>query len=253
MAREWFREFEFDLPAALLHELTRLFAAMPAGPLNAATVSQIPEAQGVYQLFLDGQLVYVGKTDAEAGLNQRLDRHSHKILHRQGLDPRRVTFKAVRVFVFTAMDLEQQLIKHYEGLGSPLPWNNSGFGANDPGIKRDTTTLKAGHFDLLYPIDIDIPIEIDSAGGPVTVAFVLTALKQTLPYTLRFESAAPKSRKPHPDLVTALVTLSNSRDILRNILVQIKISLGPSWQITVLPGYVIMYKESKHYPHGFTL
>jgi hypothetical protein len=101
--------------------------------------------------------VYVGKTDAEAGLLSRLTRHSKKIQHRIGLTPASVLFKAVRVFVFTAIDLETQLIAHYGGTNI-VEWNGSGFGSNDPGEKRDTTTYKAGHFDAQFPIDIARPL-----------------------------------------------------------------------------------------------
>ena len=73
--------------------------------LDATNLAPIPEEQGIYELFLDDgsgpRLVYVGKTDAEAGLLSRLTRHSKKIQHRIGLTPASVLFKAVRVFVFT--------------------------------------------------------------------------------------------------------------------------------------------------------
>jgi hypothetical protein len=108
-----FIEFEFDLPEALLTNLVRVFDSMDSADLTQENVAQIADAQGVYQLLLDGQLVYIGKTDAEAGLRKRLERHARTIQHRLNLDATRVTFKAVRVFVFTAIDLETQLIRHY--------------------------------------------------------------------------------------------------------------------------------------------
>src|SRR5690242_2982896 len=96
-----FREFEFDLPQALLRDLVALLDGLTPVSLESGRIeTQIPEEQGVYQLFLDGNLVYIGKTDAEAGLRARLTRHSRKIRQRQNLDPSRVSFKAVRIFVF---------------------------------------------------------------------------------------------------------------------------------------------------------
>lgn len=59
--RQWFESLEFDLPAALLRELTQLFDEMDQGALNGATVAKVPEAQGVYQLFLDGGLVTLAR------------------------------------------------------------------------------------------------------------------------------------------------------------------------------------------------
>lgn len=252
---DWFKEFEFDLPVALLKDLVGLLDGMGRASLNdAATVAKIPEEQGVYQLFLDNDLAYVGKTDSEAGLNQRLARHAQKIQQRHNLDPKRVSFKAVRIYVFTAIDLEQQLIEHYSAKSSTgLAWDQSGFGANDPGRERDTTKLKGKHFDSLYPIDIDVDLSASSIVGDFSVADVLSKLKTEVPYTIRFQNKGGKSRKPHPDLASTNVTIPSSASTARAILQLIQNALGAEWQVTVLPGYVIVYKEREHYPHARSL
>lgn len=251
---DWFKEFEFDLPAALLVDLVDLLDGMGRAPIDAATVAQIPEEQGVYQLFLDDDLVYVGKTDSEAGLNQRLARHTKKIQQRQGLDPKRVSFKAVRIYVFTAVDLEQQLIKHYSAKSATaLAWDQSGFGANDPGRERDTTKLKDKHFDLLYPIDIDAGLNTSSIAGELSVAEVLSKLKTEVPYIIRFQNKGGSSRQPHADLASTRITIPSSAHTARDILRLVRDALGVEWQITVLPGYVIVYKEREHYPHAQSL
>src|SRR5262245_21719866 len=108
-----YMDFEFDLPRALLVRLVQVLDSLPPAALDEEFLNAIPDAQGVYQLFLNGDLVYIGKTDAEAGLRKRLDRHRRKIQHRNGLDPNQMFFKAVRIYVFTAIDLETQLINHY--------------------------------------------------------------------------------------------------------------------------------------------
>jgi len=223
---------------------------MHRGILTADSVAFVPEAQGVYQLFLDDDMVYIGKTDAQAGLNKRLARHAKKILDRHNLEPKRVSFKAVRIYVFTVMDLEQQLIQLYRKTGVTLNWNDSGFGSNDPGRERDTTKLKDTHFDIQYPVNIDVPIELPQLIGTQSVADVLLALKNILPYTLRYES--PKSKSYH-ELIEEPISLSTSHDTVRNILLQIKQTLGDAWQITVLPGYIILYREAKTYIHGTIL
>jgi hypothetical protein len=254
LSEAWFKEFEFDLPRALLRDLVALLDSMEHTPLTEATVSAlIPEEQGVYQLFLDGVLVYVGKTDSEAGLNQRLKRHARKIQQRHDLDPGRVSFRAVRIFVFTAIDLEQQLIRHY-GAHSVLAWNNSGFGSNDPGRERDTTALKAGHFDLLYPINIDVPLRAGMTGGTLPVSELLAGLKAVVPYVVRHQNAGGRSRAAHPDLVSAVVTLSAGVHTAREILRLVQTALGASWQVTVQPGYVIVYpRGTVVYPHARAL
>jgi hypothetical protein len=201
-----YKEFEFDLPEALLAHLVSILDSMDSTSLLFENINDIPDAQGVYQLFLDDELVYIGKTDAEAGLRKRLGRHACKIQHRVGLDPARVTFKAVRIYVFTAVDLEAQLIKHYGGY-SIVRWNGSGFGSNDPGRERDTTTYKKNHFDALFPINVDreLDLELPTSG---TAAAVFSALKASVPYVFRYQSAGRGSRRPHPDLDATTVSIT---------------------------------------------
>lgn len=179
-----YREFEFDLPGALLEQLVHVLDGMDAAPLNIGNLGDVPEAQGVYQLFFQGSLAYIGKTDSEAGLSKRLMRHSMKVQHRQGLTPADLSFKAVRIFVFTAMDLETQLISHYGGENGTL-WNNSGFGANDPGRNRDTTVIDSENYDAMFPIDIDRKLDGNFA-GPHSAGILAMSLKNELPYVFRF-------------------------------------------------------------------
>jgi hypothetical protein len=243
-----FREFEFDLPDALLTHLIQAFDNLAAATLSASYVKEIPEVQGVYQLFLRDKIVYIGKTDAEAGLRRRLERHAWTIQHRRNLGPEDVTFKALRVFVFTAMDLETQLIRHYQGAGT-VSWNNSGFGSNDPGRQRDTTNAKPEGFDAQFPIDLDRELDL-SVPVPANALTVLAVLKRALPYTLRVETEGPQSKKPHPDLVSAKLTLQNPPFTARRILKEVLSNLPGGWQATTLPGRVIVYKENRQYSFG---
>lgn len=241
-----FVEFEFDLPEALLSSLVTLFGAMASAPLVPENVRNIPEAQGVYMLSLRDEIVYLGKTDAEAGLKRRLERHAWTIQHRVNLSAGDVTFKAVRVFVFTAMDLETQLLRYY----APVPWNNSGFGSNDPGRRRDETELKPEGFDAQFPINLDHEVAVSWEGGATTLS-VLTALRRHLPYVLRIESAARGQRSPHSEIAESIMTSLPSPPITtRKIMECIVGSLPQGWQATALPGRIILYKERKNYSAG---
>jgi hypothetical protein len=242
-----FTEFEFDLPDALLKSLVSIFDDIAGAPLLPENADQLPEVQGVYQLSLDGVVVYIGKTDAEAGLKNRLRRHSYSVQHRANLNPLHVAFKAVRVYVFTAMDLETQLIRHY---GS-ASWNFSGFGSNDPGRNRDDTKLKPEGFDANYPIDIDRQLDIEWSENP-TAAEVVTRLKVALPYTLRYQ-VRPKSRVIHDDFTDAQVTLPATQQTVRTLVEAVIQALPKGWQATALPSRVILYKENKEYLYGQTI
>lgn len=246
----YFKDLEFDLPTALQMQLVRLFEQMTPGPLNEDAIQHVAEAQGVYQLFFKGELVYVGKTDADAGLRRRLLRHAKKICSRQNMHQDQVSFKAVRVYVFTAMDLEDLLIKHYRSASVSLDWNLSGFGSNDPGRNRDKSEVKKGHFDSLYPIDLNCIVSVTQPADDHSVAEVLRQLKDQLAYTVRYQNFGGRSKRPHADLVNTEVRLRSENDSVLKILQQVKAALGNDWQITALPGYVIIYKERERYPYG---
>ena len=249
-----YQEFEFDLPEALLARLVEVFGGLSPAPLVPAVVAGIPEEQGVYQLFLERgesrDLVYIGKTDAAAGLKRRLDRHARKVQQRVGLDPNHVLFKAVRVFVFTAVDLETQLIEHYAEAAS-VSWNNSGFGSNDPGKERDTTYYKPDHFDTRFPIDIGRILDF---ALPMTgsAAQVLRALKANLPYLIRFQSNGGNWRIAHDDLENTRVRLDPSRPLTpESVLAQVILQLPAGWHATMLPSHVIVYKDDdRRLPSG---
>lgn len=254
-----FAEFEFDLAGALLSQVVNVLDNMESETLTTTLVATIPsEAQGVYQLFLDDRMVYIGKSDAEAGLSARLLRHSNKILHRRNFGKKKVSFKAVRISVFAAMDLETQLIKHYKGKGQLLvAWNKSGFGANDPGRNRETTNKHPLGFDSMYPIDIDIPLAMKPGSYPVSD--VLIKLKDILPYCLRYEVEEGKGggqafkTSPHPDQLASVVSISKRKLTAREIITEIVHALPPGWQATSFVSHVILYKESISYVHGEVL
>lgn len=242
-----FRSFEFDLPSALLEQLIGILDEMERASLEPATTGAIPNAQGVYQLFHGEKLVYIGKTDAEAGLPQRLSRHAWAIQSRHNLDVSEMSFKAVEVLVFSAMDLESALIKHYKKEKRTPAWNGSGFGNNDPGRKRDGTTLKSDGFDATYPINIDLLFDLPSVSETVNAFEALATVMPCVPYKVRHE----KTPAAVEELKGAKLKMPGGPITLRLIIQSICASLQPGWQATKLPGRVIMYREEQDdYPGG---
>jgi hypothetical protein len=248
-----YSEFEFDLPAALLKTLVSVLDQLPPVPLTEENLASIPKHQGVYQLLLmrDGhpEVVYIGKTDAKSGLRDRLNKHFKKVQHRHNLEPGEVLFKAVRVFVFTAVDLEAQLIAHSGGVAK-VSWNGSGFGSKDPGRERDTTKYKIDHFDTQFPIDINrvLDFEIPRDGS---AAAVLRILKTEVPYLIRYETLSKGSRIGHSDLEDTPVEIVgenlNSENVIRQVIQQ----LPSGWHATLLPSHIIIYKDDpRKFPSG---
>jgi hypothetical protein len=242
-----FHEFEFDLPDALLSKLIESFDQMEGASLSREHLLDIPDAQGVYQLLLRGEIVYIGKTDSEAGLRRRLSRHASTIQHRANLDVRSVTFRAIRVFVFTAIDLETQLIRHYRGK-TGVTWNNSGFGSNDPGRQRDWTAAKPSSFDVMYPIDLMQKISL-GLSGTVTLSEAIHLVRRELPYTFRVEGTSRVVL--HKDFNEISIKVSKKPLTVREAITDIVAKLPSGWQATALAGRIVLYREAvDNYPSG---
>jgi hypothetical protein len=153
----------------------------------------------------------------------------------------------VRLFVFTPVDLETALIEHYKDSGLTPVWQHSGFGSNDPGRQRDTSALKESHFDRLYPINIRARLTLSHSNLTLSAADLLLDMKQQTTFLIRFQRAGGTA--PHADLRSTNITVRQRTDTVEAFLRQLHQALGTSWKVTVLPGYVVIYKnDTKSYP-----
>jgi hypothetical protein len=231
-------EFEINVEAILRSELPKFFASMQAAPLTSVNVAALPErSKGAYLLLLDDTPVYAGKTDTRHGFRERLKRHAWTVQGRVGLDPHRVAFKAVRIMVFSAFDVESILIHELKRTNSAaLRWNNSGFGSNDPGRKREDQ--EPANFDKWYPVDTNFRVE-GLPEGRVSLRKLLEILKEKLPYLIRY---APPPADAH---ISGLPPSSTVRQIL-----QMAVAALPSgWQVTVLHGRIIIDNDNREYDY----
>jgi hypothetical protein len=245
-----YSEFELDIPAVMRDELPKYFDAMTASPLTEENLrAEIPDgAQGAYLLFLKDVLVYIGKTDSKAGFRNRLVRHLNFVRHRRNIDPKDVTFKAVRIFVFSNFDLETMLIEEYTRHRGARPvWNYSGFGSNDPGRRREGQDPAI--YDLEYPVDIDEIVPFLDPGDHSLLAAVLT-LKNNLPYIFRYDTDGAHWSKGHELMRNRAVVVPDGPMTTRRALKLFLDALPEGWRATVLPNRVILYpeKEDASYP-----
>jgi hypothetical protein len=233
-----FDEFELDLELAFKRDLPPFIDETLQVPLVEENVRCIPlKKNGVYLLYQNNQVVYVGKTDSKAGFQNRLLRHAGHIRHRKNLDPSSISYKAIAIPVFKNADLESILIEHYGA-----PWNKSGFGGNDPGKQRDTQ--EPAKFDTQYPIDIHIPLSFITQ-GVYSCKEVLKQLSVSLPYTFRYEKTL------HQQELDAIVEIPRSHMTVQEILHVLFENLPDStWQATILVGRVIVYRENREYPYS---
>lgn len=247
-------EYEIDIEKVLRTELPEVVAGIDLAPLTAASVNAIPEgAKGAYVLYVDGYAVYAGKTDTRHGFRDRLNRHAFTIQNRKNLDPSTITFKAIRILVFSNFDVEAILIDAMRQADeNALAWNDSGFGSNDPGHNREGQ--QPAGFDIAYPINIDRQLHLVEAGSHAVLE-LLIKLKQHLPYDLRYETDLKPGtddkyisyRKGHVDQREAPEVQVSDEDTTRTLLSKIMSALPVGWRTTVFPGRVILYKEKTRY------
>lgn len=231
-------EFKLSITKALADQLAAALDPLDPAPLTEHSLSRVQQRPGVYLLFVDRQKVYVGK--AKTDLQERLHQHRRKLSGRARIHPDTITF--VCVYVDEDLDAaapETLLIKKYQATES-LPWNNNGFGNKDPGRQRDTSLVKASHFDANYPINLDVKVEL--APGHWRLDKLLEATKKTLPFNLRYDRSA-KAKDAYMNTTIRVPAAMTVRELMPAIAT----SLPAGWQVTVLPGYLVVYKEDQDY------
>jgi hypothetical protein len=223
----------------LADQLFDTLTPLRPAPLTARHLSDVQARPGVYVLFVGGERVYVGK--ASRSLLERLTQHQRKLSGRCGLDLETVCF--VCVYVDEDLDAaapEKLLIKKYRATDS-IPWNTNGFGNKDPGRNRDGSVVKAKHFDALYPINLDVPLELDRLDW--SAAELLEIVKRDLPYLLRYDNKGPARTV----LQRTRLSLPERRLAAREVVRELVAHLPSGWQATALPGYLILYPETRTY------
>ncbi|HEY1176221.1 Eco29kI family restriction endonuclease [Streptomyces ossamyceticus] len=252
MADQFSDQFRLSITKALGDQLADALDNLTPAPLTQenldalderATIEKLQSRSGVYQLHRgpDHDLVYVGKADKP--LSSRLGNHLRKISGRRGISIDEMTFKCLYVAEdFSAVAPEKLLIKKYKKSGH-IPWNANGFGNKDPGQQRDTTVLKANHFDMLFPIDLDCAVE-GLTPGERSLHDLLQQIKQGLKYNFRYKESAQ-----FKNIAVSVPEYEMTADGVFELVAR---ALPQSWQISALMGYVIMYdNRGRDYPSAW--
>ncbi|MEV7849073.1 GIY-YIG nuclease family protein [Streptomyces cyaneofuscatus] len=233
-------DFRLSITQALGDQLAVALKQLTPAPLTEPNLDRLADRAGVYQLYRNGQFVYVGKADKS--LPTRILKHLRKVSGRQGISLAEMSFTCLYVAEdFSALAPEKLLINHYKKQGQ-IRWNNNGFGNNDPGKRRDETVVKANHFDALFRIDLDRVIS-GFKPGPMPLSRVLARVSAEAPYTFRYE------KKKTDGAYKREVEIPDGELTIAQLLELIAGSLPAEWQIAVLPGRVIMYPDNRRdYP-----
>jgi hypothetical protein len=215
--------FTFDMTGALADQLEAVLPTLTPEALTVSDIDRVDASPGVYQLYQAESLVYIGKADDN--LKGRLHDHHRKISGRLNIALSDMSFTGLYLEgTWIPVGPEQMLINRWKRrVGEEPLWNTNGFGMNDPGRERDTTNFKESHFDVLYPAK---------------------QLKNDLPYVFRYENQWAK----HPDYLVSQVDISRDSPTAMEALQALISALPHGWQLTVLPGYVILYKEVRRFP-----
>ncbi len=235
-------EFKLSISRALTDQLREHLAELTPEPLTAGNLALLEKRPGVYQLYKDGKLVYVGS--ASRTLPHRLGQHLRKIGGRRSISIEEVAFTCLYVDEdLTVLAPEDRLIKVFQGEGA-APWNTNGFGNNDPGRRRDESHVSAGHFDALYPIEIEWSCDSITSGNR-SAAKLLAELKAALPFVLRYQNT-PEAQRNYGDVDIQVPSDGMNAEALLTLVAEAL----PDYQVTALPGYVIVYREERDYPSG---
>jgi hypothetical protein len=231
--------FDIDLPRALREQLVEALGQIGTGALNTENLTEVPSKRGVYQLYHNGQLVYVGKADK---LRSRLTKHLRKIQGRANIDISEMSFKCLWMSPnWITLAPESQLIALYKAQGTAI-WNGNGFGPNDPGAGREDRNQPPALFDGLYPIRENWPCETIPAGD-FDVLSLLRSIKKSLPYLLRFQ-------KSSPDYNSLSVTVPETGMPASELLRIVAAALPVGWQATRFPSHMILYKRLWTFQYG---
>lgn len=140
--------FQFDLDRGIRSQVVEKLEASPSTPLAKGVG---PNESGIYALYFQHELVYIGKaskgtTKSQRSLRARLGEHVSKLSQRNGF---LMSDVSCRYLVFDSewwgFAAEFALISHY----AP-EWNDSGFGSKTPGVGRPGTN-RISKFDAKFP------------------------------------------------------------------------------------------------------
>lgn len=237
--------FKLSVTRAMKEQLIEVLDSLHPVPLDNQALQAVEQRGGIYQLLLDGESVYIGKSTSS--LRARIEKHHGKLGGRVGFLVPRTTFRCVYVDEdLDALAPEKMLISAFKKAGK-APWNNNGFGNNDPGRRRDGSLVKENHFDSHYSIDLDIPVTLRLDKNQ-SLYVIMNNLKSALPYNFRFPALQAQERRELDAVFSD--TYGVLTQTAREWFTWLADRMPDAWLVTALPGYVICYRETDPSVYG---
>lgn len=241
--------FEFDLATPFFEQLLGLFESLETSPLTEERIRLLTPHQGIYGLYQNEKLVYVGKADNS--LPGRLEDHQIKISGRLQISVEEIEFKGVYLAkTWVPLAPETKIIAHFQRQNL-CEWNGGGFGQHDPGRNREETNKPPYGFDSQFPIKTDWPC-IGVESGAYEANDLLQKVKGLLPFCFRYETDNPQGawRRGSTKYAGKTIEVSESAMPAARLIALIARQLGSTWQATKFPSHIILYEEQKSYKYG---
>lgn len=239
--------YNFNFLETISQQLKSSLDALTITPLNAGSLAvlladqvRLSARQGVYQLYLGNDLVYLGKADDVA---YRLDEHLTKLSGRNGVHLPSVGYKALLLDRSMSTAANENVLIGLFLPTNPQMWNGKGFGPKDPGKERDTT--RPNYFDTKYPIRSDYPVP--GVEDHESIGSLLGKLKAALPFVFRY---GLDGKSPVSALVVDLTGVPRTAEDLLQAALRV---LGAGWKGAILAFGMVLYETTKDYPYGKTL
>ncbi|MDN3259855.1 caspase family protein [Streptomyces sp. CSDS2] len=235
------------LPQEHVDHFLRMLTAQPRHDLTAENIEKLQDWPGVYLLHRTSgeapEVLYAARNDRSLAL--RLGQHLRKINGRCRIDARDLSFSYLKLDDdLSVVAPERLVLRHLHAQGRSPLWNNSGFGSNDAGRRRDYRRLGDDHFDMLHPIDLSWPVHLNAPDLEVTAREMAVHLRAQLPYGFRTELG-------DAELGRTRLTLPQSPLPADRAFRLLAAALGDAWQISALVGQVLMYRErGGRYPNA---
>jgi hypothetical protein len=237
-------EFRFDITRALATQVVDSLERLPHHPLAPAVVSTASDTPGVYLLYRSGRSAYLGVE--ASSLRRALTQDLRLLTGRENLPLSQIGFAALRVGAELSALSTPSLLEAFGHSEQLLAWNHNGYRVTDTRRPRDNAKVDPRHFDAQHPVDLSYPCEGVPAGRHLLLA-LLEQVRRDLPYEFRYLGAgqhAPASLRhcAHAEVEVPQRGLS-ARAVLSRALAHM-----PGWQLTALPGQLILYPEKQDYP-----
>lgn len=205
--------------------------------LRRASLRPIPDAlqearyPGFYQIFLDGDPKYVGKTSRS--IRVRLREHVSKLRGR--IDLERVAAKFAFVEDPSLVDISENALIDFFGEHGLAEWNATGFGSKVTGYGRGKQV--ASEWAKQYPADLDWPIE---AGSPVPILLddLARQIGSAAPITFSLPtSQRTEFKKDHAEPIEVPESEKGFQDWVKVV----RQFLAPGWKVEIQPlGWYIV-------------